>query len=264
MSIEQKTLNSYISFAEKLIKKSETIILTQHKLSISVQYKKDSSPVTKIDKLIESNFRKEIKKKYPTHGIYGEEFKNSKIDNEFIWVIDPIDGTKNFIHGNHAFGTLITLLHYGAPIFGIINSPLMKKNWKGIKGKGAYLNDKKIKKNKSLLSLKEMVVSHSGMSAFKELPENKIYNKIGKIIRYYVFGGDCVQYGLLAEGKIPMVAECNLKPFDFLPLVNLIEESGGTITDWKGNQLSLKSGGNVVASISKKAHSDFIKISKTI
>jgi len=59
--------------------------------------------VTKIDKLIESNFRKEIKKKYPTHGIYGEEFKNSKIDNEFIWVIDPIDGTKNFIHGNHAF-----------------------------------------------------------------------------------------------------------------------------------------------------------------
>ena len=95
-------------------------------------------------------------------------------------------------------------------------------------------------------------------------PENKIYNRIGKIIRYYVFGGDCVQYGLLAEGKIPMVAECDLKPFDFLPLVNLIEESGGTITDWKGNQLSLKSGGNVVASLSKKAHSDFIKISKTI
>jgi fructose-1,6-bisphosphatase/inositol monophosphatase family enzyme len=61
-----------------------------------------------------------------------------------------------------------------------------------------------------------------------------------------------------------MVAECDLKPFDFLPLVNLIEESGGTITDWKGNQLSLKSGGNVVASISKKAHSDFIKISKNI
>ena len=181
MSIEQKTLNSYISFAEKLIKKSEKIILTQHKLSISVQYKKDSSPVTKIDKLIESNFRKEIKNKYPTHGIYGEEFKNSKIDNEFIWVIDPIDGTKNFIHGSHAFGTLITLLHYGAPIFGIINSPLMKKNWKGIKGKGAYLNDKKIKKNKSLLGLKEMVISHSGMSAFKEMPENKIYDKIGKL-----------------------------------------------------------------------------------
>ena len=93
--------------------------------------------------------------------------------------------------------------------------------------------------------------------------KNKIYNKIGKIIRYYIFGGDCVQYGLLAEGKIPMVAECDLKPFDFLPLVNLIEESGGIITDWRGNKLSLKSGGNVVASLSKKAHSEYIKISKS-
>jgi fructose-1,6-bisphosphatase/inositol monophosphatase family enzyme len=76
--------------------------------------------------------------------------------------------------------------------------------------------------------------------------------KIGKIIRYYVFGGDCVQYGLLAEGKIPMVAECDLKPFDLLILVNLIEETGGTITEWKGYQLSLKSGSNIIASLSKK------------
>jgi|TARA_B100000787_G_C16177201_1_gene289708 inositol-phosphate phosphatase/L-galactose 1-phosphate phosphatase/histidinol-phosphatase len=264
MPINQKNLDAYLAFAERFIKKSEKIILVKHKQSISVQYKNDRSPVTKIDKLIESNFRKEIKEKYPTHGIYGEEFKNLKTNNEFIWVIDPIDGTKNFIHGNHAFGTLITLLYHGAPIFGIINSPLMKKTWKGIKGKGAYLNNKKIKKNKSSLSLKEIVISHSGMSAFKEMPENKIYDKIGKIIRYYIFGGDCVQYGLLAEGKIPMVAESDLKPFDFLPLVNLIEETGGIISDWRGNQLSLKSAGNVVASISKKAHSDFIKISKTI
>ena len=88
----------------------------------------------------------------------------------------------------------------------------------------------------------------------EEYPEYKIYNKIGKIIRYYVFGGDCVQYGLLAEGKIPMVAECDLKPFDFILLVVLIEELGGTITNWKGNQLSLKSGGNVIASLSKKKH----------
>lgn len=264
MTLNQKKINDFISFAEKLVKKSEKIILEHHKKVITVKYKKDSSPVTKIDKLIEKIFRTEIKKKYPNHGIYGEEFKNSKINNEYIWVIDPIDGTKNFIHGHHSFGTLITLLHHGAPIFGIINSPLMKKTWKGIKGEGAFLNNKKIKKNSSQLNLKEMIISHSGMTAFKELKENKIYNKLGKIIRYFILGGDCVQYGLLAEGKIPMVAECDLKPFDFLPLVNLIEETGGTITDWNGDHLSLKSGGNVVASISKKAHSEFIKISKKL
>ena len=146
MLINLKILNNYINFAEKFIKKSEKIILAKHKLLIDVQYKNDKSPVTKIDKLIESNFRKEIKKKYPSHGIFGEEFKNLKTNNEFIWVIDPIDGTKNFIHGHHSFGTLITLLHYGEPIFGIINSPLMKKRWKGIKNKGSFLNNKKIKK----------------------------------------------------------------------------------------------------------------------
>ena len=264
MTLNHSNIKSFVNFAEKLVKKSEKIILENHKKTITVKYKKDSSPVTKIDKLIEITFRAELKKKYPSHGIYGEEFKNSKLNNEYIWVIDPIDGTKNFVHGHHSFGTLITLLHHGAPIFGIINSPLMKKTWKGIKGKGAFLNNKKIKKNSSQLGLKDMIVSHSGMSAFKDLKENKIYNRIGKIIRYYIFGGDCVQYGLLAEGKIPMVAECDLKPFDFLPLVNLIEESGGTITDWRGNQLSLKSGGNVVASLSKKAHSEFIKISKNL
>jgi fructose-1,6-bisphosphatase/inositol monophosphatase family enzyme len=100
------------------------------------------------------------------------------------------------------------------------------------------------------------------MSAFKQLPENKLYDRLNKIIRYFIFGGDCVQYGLLAEGKIPMVVESDLKPYDYMPLVNLIEESGGIISDWKGNHLSLKSSDKVVASISRKAHMQFIKISK--
>ncbi|MAV81903.1 MAG: hypothetical protein CMI90_00385 [Pelagibacteraceae bacterium] len=264
MILNQKNLNNFINFAEKLIKKSEKIIIKQHINTVKVKYKKDSSPVTKIDQLIEKNFRKEIKLKFPSHGVYGEEYKNSKLNNDFIWVIDPIDGTKNFIHGNLSFGTMISLLYKGAPLFGIINSPLLKKTWKGIKNKGAYLNNKKIKKNSSNLSLKDMVISHSGMSAFKQLPENKLYNKLSKIIRYFILGGDCVQYGLLAEGKIPMVVECDLKPYDFMPLINLIEESGGIITDWKGKHLSLKSNDKVVASMSKKAHQEFIKISKTI
>jgi myo-inositol-1(or 4)-monophosphatase len=78
--------------------------------------------------------------------------------------------------------------------------------------------------------------------------------------QYITFGGDCVQYGLLAEKRIPLVVESYLKPFDYLPLVNIIEETGGIITDWQGKTLNFNSNGDVVASISAKAHKQFLKL----
>jgi len=98
------------------------------------------------------------------------------------------------------------------------------------------------------------------MTAFQASPKNKKYNALTKKTKYVTLGGDCVQYGLLAEKRIPMVVESYLKPFDYLPLVNLIQETGGIITDWKGKDLNFQSNGDVVACISKKAHQQFLKI----
>ena len=98
------------------------------------------------------------------------------------------------------------------------------------------------------------------MTAFKSNNKNKKYNALIKKTKYATFGGDCVQYGLLAEKRIPLVVESFLKPYDYIPLVNIVEESGGIISDWKGNPLNFQSNGDIVASISKKAHQQFLKI----
>lgn len=260
MTMKLTEVSKFLNFAKKLINLSEQIIKKNSPDKLKINFKYDKSPVTKIDTEIEKKLRSHIKKQYPEHGIYGEEFANEKLSSPYVWVIDPIDGTKNFINGNGSYGTLISLCKDGNPIFGIINSPDLKKRWIGIKDNGAYCNGKKLKKSSLDLSLKDIFFSTSGMTAFKSTNKNKKYNALAKKTKYVSLGGDCVQYGLLAEKRIPLIVESFLKPFDYLPLVNIIEESGGVITDWKGKPLNFKSDGDVVACVSKKAHKQFLKI----
>ena len=153
MAIKLTEISKYLNFAKKLINVSEQIIKKNSPQKLKVNFKYDKSPVTKIDTEIEKKLRSLIKSKYPTHGIYGEEFTNNKISSPYVWVIDPIDGTKNFINGNGSYGTLISLCRDGSPVFGIINSPDIKKRWIGIKDNGAYCNGKKLKKSNLELSL---------------------------------------------------------------------------------------------------------------
>ena len=260
MPLKLKDLYQYLNFAKKLVNVSENIIKKTPSHRLKIDFKSDKSPVTKIDMKIEKELRSMIIKKYPSHDIYGEEYQNKSNNSPFIWVIDPIDGTKNFINGNGNFGTLISLCIDRSPVIGIINCPDIKKTWIGIKDNGAYCNGKKIKKSQNNLNLSKLYFSTSGMTAFKSNNKNKKYNALIKKTKYATFGGDCVQYGLLAEKRIPLVVESFLKPYDYIPLVNIVEESGGIISDWKGNPLNFQSNGDVVASISKKAHQQFLKI----
>ena len=235
--MRKSELNSYLSFAKKLINVSEKIVKQNTPSKIKVNFKIDRSPVTKIDMQVERSLRKLISQKFPEHGIYGEEYQNKNLRSDFVWVIDPIDGTKNFINGNGNYGTLLSLCHQGVPIIGIINCPQLKKRWIGIKNHGAFCNNQKLKKISSDQSLKELFFSTSGMTAYQDSSKNKKYRSLAKKTQYITFGGDCVQYGLLAERRIPFVVESYLKPFDYLPLVNVIEETGGIITDFSGNEI---------------------------
>ena len=257
----KENLDIYINFSKKFLNKSDKILKQNFDTQLDINYKKDESPVTKIDKKIEKLFRSELKKTFPNHQVLGEEYINLKKKSEYLWVIDPIDGTKSFIHGNYNFGTLLCLTHNSKPILGFISCPLLKKRWIGVKNRGAYLNNRLIKKNISNINLKNSIVSSSAFTAFKKnIKENRLFYKLSEKIRYYIFGGDCVQYGLLASGRISMVVENNLKPWDYMALINIIEESGGIITDWRGKELNIFSNGNVVASISKKGHKEFLNL----
>ena len=112
---------------------------------IKIEIKDDESPVTLADKETEQIIRDEIRKKFPNHGILGEEYEDENLDSEFIWVIDPIDGTRSYIAGHKDFGNLIALLHNKKPVLGIINCPAHGERWMGIKNQKTKCNGKMFK-----------------------------------------------------------------------------------------------------------------------
>ena len=122
-------LEVLVSFANKLANESEKIIHQYFRTTLTVDAKNDATPVTIADKNTELKIRELIQARYPDHGILGEEFEGTNIDSEYLWVIDPIDGTRSFIAGHKDFGTLIALLHNNKPILGIINCPAHKERW---------------------------------------------------------------------------------------------------------------------------------------
>ena len=123
------------SFANYLADESEKIISKYFRKNLEIETKDDESPVTIADKKVELLIRELIQKNYPEHGILGEEFDQTNIESEYIWVIDPIDGTRSFIAGHKDFGTLIALVYKNQPIIGIINCPMHKERWIGITNK---------------------------------------------------------------------------------------------------------------------------------
>jgi len=119
------TLNELNPFLNQLANQSARIIKKYFRTSINVNSKSDNSPVTIADKKSEEKMRELILKEFPNHGIIGEEFGDYNTDAEYVWVIDPIDGTKSFICGALTFGTLIALMKNGEPIIGVINHPIL-------------------------------------------------------------------------------------------------------------------------------------------
>ena len=141
-------LDELINFSKHLADESEKLIKNYFRTSLNIESKEDKSPVTLADKEVELKIRDLINKKYPSHGILGEEFDSQNIDSEFLWVIDPIDGTRSFIAGHKDFGTLIALIHNGKPIIGIINCPMHNERWIGIIDKKTTMNDGIVKTSK--------------------------------------------------------------------------------------------------------------------
>ncbi len=249
----KNNISNLLKFANSFADSSRAILKKEFLRPLDIEKKKDGSFVTNIDKKIERLFRNSLKKKFPSHGIIGEEFGFDNKKSEFVWVIDPLDGTHNFIAGKPLFGTLICCLQNNKPILGIIDIPILENRWFGGKGLGVKLNKKKCKKFSKKKKFSELIVSSTSLLMFEDKFEKKIKN-IYKNVGFPIFGSDCYSYGLLLSEKIDLIIEANMKPWDYLAQVALIKEHGGIISDWEGNELSLKSDGKVIASIEKKHH----------
>ena len=189
-------------------------ILTKPK----IEYKIDGSPVTNFDKELEVILRRYIHDKYPEHGIIGEELPAVNPSAEFIWLLDPIDGTLAFLTGIPVYGTLISLLHNGFPILGIIDIPMTGDRWIGQKNKKTLHNGRFIKTSDCSV-LSEATLSTSSPDYYDETNINVLKTLQSATVQT-VYGGSCVAYGQIASGKIDLGIDANFDIHDFLPPVS--------------------------------------------
>lgn len=248
----------YLNFAHNLADAASEISMQYFRTSLDIDNKNDDSPVTIADKNTELKIRSLIEKEYPNHGILGEEFESSNPNADFVWVIDPIDGTRSYIAGHKDFGNLISLTHNKKPIVGIINCPAHNERWIGVINQQSLLNQE-IANTSQVKNINDAYLFTSGLY-FEEPQLRNAVEKITSKVRYYRYGGDCYMYGMLSSGLIDIVIEDTLKAHDYMALVNVIEGAGGQISDKYGNPISINSQGSVVASANKELHSQLISI----
>lgn len=186
-----------------------------------------------------------IEAAYPGHGIFGEEHGKLRADAEYVWVLDPIDGTVGFATGKPLFGTLIALTRDGAPILGVIDAPALDQRWVGAAGRATTMNGATVQ-TRAGAALAGAWLYATTPDMFRG-PDADAFSRLSETVRRRAFGADCYAYGLLASGRVDLVVEADLKPYDYCALVPVIEGAGGTITDWSGAPLTVASGGRVCA-----------------
>lgn len=246
------------TFAEKLAGKSGAILRRHFRTPIAVDAKADRSPVTVADREAETALRQAIEEVFPDHGILGEEFGATRAGATYLWVLDPIDGTKAFITGKPLFGTLIGLLKNGEPCLGVIDQPILNERWVGIRGRPTLFNGKPVK-TRACPEL-GLAAAYSTAPAMFEGKDETAYRRLTEKMRYAMFGTDCYGYGLLALGFVDFIVEAKLKPHDFCPIVPIVEGAGGRMTDWEGRPLGLASDGRVLATGDPARHAQALAI----
>ena len=249
---------SFISFANQLADLSGEVIFPYFRQSNGLEIKSDASPVTLADREGERVIREAIMEAYPHHGIWGEEFGAYEIDREFVWVLDPVDGTKSFISGFPTFGTLISLTQNKKPILGVIDQPISGERWVGVSGVKTLYNEGEVKTS-SVNELSQCILSTTSPYLFSE-NEKSIFEKIKEKAQYTIFGYDCYAYAQLASGNIHVVIESGLKPHDYCALAPVVIGAGGVMTDWNGKLLDMNSDGRVIATANPALHAEILKL----
>lgn len=240
------------AFVHEILDQARALSARWFRAPLEVERKADESPVTRADREVERFLRDRIAARFPQDGILGEEFGAELREDVRTWVIDPIDGTKSFITGWPIYGCLVSVVENGRPIFGAIDMPALRERWIGIAGQ----RSRKLGAPCAVSGVTEL----AGATLYATEPEmfrgadRAAFETLCGAVRMRRFGGDCYSFALLASGHIDLVAEADLKPYDYCALAPVVEGAGGVITDWDGAPLGLNSDGRVLAAASPALH----------
>jgi histidinol-phosphatase len=215
------------------------VIRRYYQKNLTVTVKSDQSPVTQADVESEQVIRKIISDRFPTHGFYGEETGSAGLDNEYLWLVDPIDGTKAFVRQYPMFSTQIALMHRGRLVVGVSSAPVYGEIACAEIGVGAWLNDKRIRVS-DIATIEGAAISAGNL---KTLALSDKWSRYGALVAraHRIRGyGDFLHYHLLAAGKIDVVIESDVNILDIAALAVIVQAAGGTFTDLNGGPVDLK------------------------
>lgn len=244
-----------VALAERLAEAGGAVVRSYFRSGTAVHDKPDLSPVTAADREAEAAIRAILATERPADGIVGEEHGTERPDAEWVWVIDPIDGTKSFIAGRPIFGTLVALLHRGTPVAGVIDQPVIGDRWVGAAGRPTTHNGNPVRVRSCAGGLAAAMLGSTSPDLFKG-DDRAAFQRVADRAKVTVYGGDCYSYGLLASGFYDVIVESELKLYDFAALVPVVTGAGGLMTDWQGRPLGAGSDGRVIAAGDPRSHAE--------
>ena len=248
--------DSLRDFAEELAHESGRAIVGMFRHpDLAVETKEDGSVVTTADRYAERLLRDRILERFPAHGIIGEEFGRRNEDAEYVWVLDPIDGTISFVAGVPLFGTLIGLLHRGEPVLGVIHQPVTGELMIGTPS-GTTLAGRRVhvREGRAISEATLLATDPTAPGRFKSAAAFDTLQSRAGMVRGW---GDCYGYLLVASGRADIMVDPIMYQWDIAALVPIIRGAGGVITTWEGDD---PVGGASVVAAPAGLHDEVLKI----
>ena len=230
-------LDAALEVARDAAGQAGAIIESYWERGFRTEFKADATPVTKADTEAEQAIRTILQQAFPEHGIYGEEQGRSG-DGDYLWLVDPLDGTKSFVRRNPVFSTQIALMYRGELVLGVSNASRFGQMAWARRGGGAYLNGVALRVSRTS-ALSEAVVSTGNLTSLARGPR---WGALGQLLLEVNRGrgyGDFLHYHLLAQGSLDAVIESDVNILDIAALAVIVREAGGVFTDLSGAALDL-------------------------
>ena len=233
-------MNRFVAAARSAVEAASPLILDYFRGEFEVEIKPDQTPVTVADRAAERIIREHLRSAFPDHGIWGEEYGASDRDSDYLWLIDPIDGTKGFVRGYAMFSTQVALMHQGELIAGVSHAPAMNETAWAARDEGAWLDDLPLRVS-DVARIEEASISTGNVATIAASPR---WAALGTILasanrtRGY---GDFYHYHRLAQGQLDAVIESDVNILDIAALCLIVTEAGGHFTDLEGQPIDTDS-----------------------
>ena len=239
--------------------KAETLPRFRSGLAVVDKGGQHYDPVTAGDQLAEAAIRALIEESFPSHGILGEEHGSTGLDREFVWVIDPIDGTRAFISGVPMWGTLIGLYQNGRARMGLIDQPFTGERYFADGERSHYRGPggDRVLQTSACKSVASAIMFTTSPHLF-EGEDDRRYRSVERKARLFRYGTDCYAYALLAAGHVDLVVENSLKPYDVGGIIPVVEQAGGIMTAWDGGRPEM--GGYIIAAATAELHAEAMEM----